>query len=52
MNIESSFFSCTSQAAGRMCGQDQAPGNGDGGNAGGGTGGAGVGPTASRKRSH
>ena len=52
MNIESSFFSCTSQAAGRMCGQDQAPGNGDGGNAGGSTGGDGVGPTVSRKRSH
>ena len=25
MNIESSFFSCTSQAAGQMCGQGQAP---------------------------
>ncbi|MEO5687304.1 MAG: hypothetical protein ABIR54_08075 [Burkholderiaceae bacterium] len=39
MNIESSFFSCTSQAAGQMCGQGQAPigggvppQGGDGGN--------------------
>jgi hypothetical protein len=41
MNIESSFFSCTSQAAGQMCGQGQAPiggggptQGGDGGNGG------------------
>jgi hypothetical protein len=30
MNIESSFFSCTSQAAGQMCGQNQGPSGGDG----------------------
>ena len=41
MNIESSFFSCTAQAAGQMCGQGQAPigggaptSGGDGGNGG------------------
>ena len=38
MNIESSFFSCASQAAGQMCGQGQAP-----------TGGT---PTLAHKRSH
>jgi len=38
MNIESTFFSCTSQAAGQMCGQKQGPSDGapnqggDGGN--------------------
>ena len=59
MNIESSFFSCTSQAAGQMCGQGQAPigggaptQGGDGGNTGGNTGGAPSGPTAAHKRSH
>jgi len=37
MNIESTFFSCTSQAAGQMCGQNQGPSSG---------------PTLVRKRSH
>jgi len=42
MNIESSFFSCTSQPAGQMCGQNQgqAPG------------GTTSGPAAARQRSH
>ena len=58
MNIESSFFSCTSQPAGQMCGQGQAPiggtaptQGGDGGNTGGDNGGNAAGPTASHKRS-
>jgi len=59
MNIESSFFSCTSQAAGQMCGQGQAPigggaptQGGDSGNTGGNTGGTTAGPTSAHKRSH
>ncbi len=55
MNIESSFFSCTSQAPGQMCGQGQAPigggaptQGGDGGN----TGGNPTGPTSAHERSH
>ncbi len=43
MNIESSFFSCTSQAAGQMCGQNQGPSGGDGSK---------TGPTSLLKRSH
>jgi hypothetical protein len=46
MNIESSFFSCTSQAAGQMCGQDKGPTGGDGG------GDPKTGPTSLLKRSH
>ena len=40
MNIESSFFSCTSQAAGQMCGQGQPPIGSD------------ANPAASHTRSH
>jgi hypothetical protein len=41
MNVESSFFSCTSTPAGQMCGQGSAPTSGD------------AGPTAvSRRRAH
>ena len=43
MNIESTFFSCTSQAAGQMCGQNQGPTGGDGSK---------TGPTSLLKRSH
>ena len=46
MNIESSFFSCTSQAAGQMCGQGQPPIGG--GNTGGNT----TGPASTHQRSH
>ncbi len=55
MNIESSFFSCTAQPLGQMCGQGQAPiggaaptSGGDGGNTGGPT----TGPSAAHKRVH
>jgi hypothetical protein len=64
MNIESSFFSCTSTVAGQMCGQGPAPIGGtpgQGGDGGGDActdpngcsgGSAPAGPTATRKRSH
>ncbi|MFL6628428.1 MAG: hypothetical protein ACJ8G1_18435, partial [Vitreoscilla sp.] len=42
MNIESEFVSCTSQAAGQMCGQGQAPSSP----------GANTGPAAVLQRSH
>jgi hypothetical protein len=51
MNIESSFFSCTSQAPGQMCGQGQAP-IGGGAPTQGGDGNNTVGPTATLVRSH
>ena len=47
MNIESSFFSCTSTPAGQMCGQGPAPIGGDQDN-----GSQNSGPTAVHKRSH
>ena len=50
MNIESSFFSCTSTPAGQMCGQGQAPTGGDNGNQNGGS--QNSGPTAVHKHSH